>query len=583
MSNYKQYFRKIYYLSGNKNILTLIGMFLLTSFFDLVGIGLIAPYVALVVSPESFNQSIFFTIISNIGLIKTPDNLILLLGLVLVLVFAVKTVCAILVNKIIWKYCYAEGVRIRVKLMQAYQNMPYDEYLKGNSSDYIHNIQIIANNYSLTILQSILRIVSEGIVAILIFILLFIASGSSLLILVFLLASTIFLYDYLFRNKGQKYGTLSNKHLVKMLKFVDESIEGLKELRVLGVEKYFFTGLKKESKNYAKYSVKNKVIATAPRYLLELVLIIFIVLVVSSSTFFFNNPRDFLPILSMFGLASIRLLPSTNQILTGITQIRQGQYEVDRIFKVISNSNSVLTNEINDIKSPNVKPFRNIALKDISFSYGLKDKDIIKDLSIRINKGDSIGIMGPSGSGKTTLVDLLLGLLKPVQGSLLYNDEPITDSNIDLWVSQVAYLPQNVFLIDDTIRKNIALGLLEKDIDEKKLDIAIEKSQLSKLINNLEDGVQTFIGERGVRLSGGQRQRIALARAFYHSRDILILDESTSDIDNETEKEVVREIQELKGSKTIIVIAHRISTLRYCDVIYRIDKGLIQEMKHEIN
>lgn len=579
MSGYKKYIKQIYFLSGDKKVSMLVVLFLLTSFFDLLGIGLIAPYVALVVSPESFNQSSFFLIINYFDFLDSNDDLILFLGLCLVLVFLTKTVFAILVNQKIWNYCYGEGVRIRSKLMQCYQNMSYDEYLKGNSSDYIHNIQIVANNYSLTILQSILRIISEGIVAISIFVLLFVASGPSLLILVFLLGVTIFLYDYLFRLKGQNYGKLSNTHFVKLLKLVDESIEGFKELRVLGIEKYFHKGVKAESAEYAKYSVKNKVIATAPRFLLELILILFIVVVVSSSTFFFENPKDFLPILSMFGLASIRLLPSTNQILTGITQVRQGQYEVDRIFQVLSNSNKFKTKEITQTHKTDKDFFKSIALKDVSFSYGVNNKNIIKNLSIQINRGDSIGIMGPSGSGKTTLIDLLLGLLKPTEGNLLYNEKNLIDNNLDKWVSQVAYLPQNVFLIDDTIRNNIALGMLEKDIDEKKLDISVNKSQLSDLIQNLEDGVDTFIGERGVRLSGGQRQRIALARAFYHSRDILIMDESTSSLDTETEKEVVREIQELKGVKTIIVIAHRSSTLKYCDVIYQMDKGAIKEVK----
>jgi ATP-binding cassette, subfamily B, bacterial PglK len=583
MPNYKQYIKQVYFLSGNKKILALVGMFLLTSFFDIIGIGLIAPYVALIISPESFDQSIFYNIIDYLDTVESQQDLQIFFGIALIVVFFAKTLFAILVNQKIWSYCYDEGVNIRIKLMKAYQNMPYDNYLKGNSSDYIHNIQIIANNYSLTILQSILRIVSEGIVALFIFILLFIASGSSLLILVALLGGAIYFYDYFFRVKGQKYGKLSNKHLVKMFKLVGEALEGLKELRVLGVEKYFFSGLKKESKNYAKYSVKNKVIATAPRYLLELILVIFIVLVVSSSTLFFDNPKDFLPILSMFGLASIRLLPSTNQMLTGITQVRQGQYEVERIYKVIANANEGSSNEFDKAKSTNKTKFKNIALKDVSFSYELDGIEIIKGLSIKINRGDSIGIMGPSGSGKTTVIDLLLGLLKPTKGSLIYNDEPILNSNINDWISQVAYLPQNIFLTDDTIRNNIALGILGKDIDDKKLEDSINKSQLSDLIQNLEEGVDTFIGERGVRLSGGQRQRIALARAFYHSRDILIMDESTSALDSETEKEVVSEIQQLKGRKTLIVIAHRLSTLKYCDVIYRIDNGIIKEMNNELN
>ena len=195
------------------------------------------------------------------------------------------------------------------------------------------------------------------------------------------------------------------------------------------------------------------------------------------------------------------------------------------------------------------------------------------NLSIDLHAGESIGLIGTSGSGKTTIVDILLGLLAPTGGSVIYNGDPL-QNNLPSWRSQVAYIPQNIFLLDDTLRANIAIGLKE-DIDEKKVEKAIKQAQLNDLLQQLPKGLDTVLGERGLRLSGGQRQRVALARAFYFDRDVLIMDEATSALDNETEKEIIEEIRRLKGKKTMIVIAHRLTTVKHCDCIYRLENGKV--------
>jgi ABC-type bacteriocin/lantibiotic exporter with double-glycine peptidase domain len=204
------------------------------------------------------------------------------------------------------------------------------------------------------------------------------------------------------------------------------------------------------------------------------------------------------------------------------------------------------------------------------------DKNVLNDISLSINAGDSIGFIGESGSGKSTLIDLLLGFLEPDKGTLLFNGGLLSD-NIDIWRENVAYLPQQIFLTDNTMRSNIALGIDSHKIDDRKIMRALDKSQLSNFVQTLPDGLNTMLGEKGVRLSGGQKQRIALARAFYHDRNVLVMDESTSALDDETESEIVEEIRQLKGIKTVIVIAHRLTTLKYCDQIYRLDNGKIVE------
>ena len=220
--------------------------------------------------------------------------------------------------------------------------------------------------------------------------------------------------------------------------------------------------------------------------------------------------------------------------------------------------------------------FKDLRLRNVVFSYHNKQQLALEDISMKIQSGDSIGLIGLSGSGKTTLLDILLGLLEPQSGDIEFNGRQLQD-NLEEWRSQVAYLPQQVFLIDNSMRCNVALGVEESVIDETKLREALRQARLSELVEQLPEGVDTILGERGVRLSGGQRQRVALARAFYHGRSVLVMDEATSALDNETEKEIVAEIQRLKGQKTMIVIAHRLTTVQHCDRIYRLEQGRIVE------
>ena len=226
-------------------------------------------------------------------------------------------------------------------------------------------------------------------------------------------------------------------------------------------------------------------------------------------------------------------------------------------------------------KEDSKQPFQSLELQNLSFRYPNARCVALKNISMKIRVGDSVGLIGPSGAGKTTLVDVILGLLKP-EGSICYNRNPLQDKLSD-WLAQAAYLPQEVFLIDNTLCRNVALGVEDDAIDENRLREAIHKARLKELVEQLDQGIHTLIGERGIRLSGGQRQRVALARAFYHGRNVLVMDEATSSLDNETEQEIVEEIKHLKGKITIIVIAHRLSTVQHCDYIYRMENGCIVE------
>ena len=305
-------------------------------------------------------------------------------------------------------------------------------------------------------------------------------------------------------------------------------------------------------------------------------MVLFVVLLVLLTFRSEAGAENMLGTLGMFGVAAIRLLPISSQLAATVTALRYQRDAVSRLHADVQQHSAqgpIVQLQSNAATSH----FLNLQLKGVGYRYPNTMQAALCDLNLSIYAGESIGLIGPSGSGKTTLVDVLLGLLEPQSGKIEFNGKPLLES-LDDWRAQVAYLPQQVFLIDNTLRCNIALGEEPFEIEESRLKEAIQQARLSELVGQLPQGINTFLGERGVRLSGGQRQRVALARAFYHGRDVLVMDEATSALDNETEKEIVAEIQRLKGQKTMIVIAHRLTTVQHCDRICRLEKGRIVEV-----
>jgi ATP-binding cassette, subfamily B, bacterial PglK len=580
MKSLIQYFKEVNFLLGesSRKIIWLVFIFLSSSLLDLAGIALIGPYVSNIFNPSYFLGSNFYASLKSYGLLISPDKITIILSALMIIVFLFKAASVVLISFIILKFAYKHGVLLRQKLMKSYQGLPYIDYARRNSSEYVYHIEALANQFALNIVVALLKTLSEGAVALSILIFLAWRNGAILSILIALLGSLVFIYDKLSRNRIRTYGRLSNEYSTRMVQGIHEGIEGLKEIRILGKEDHFFRMVSENAKKQAEVGVKTGIFTAAPRPLLELVLVSFVVMLVIVFKLTENSPEDLIEILSVFALASVRLIPSANTLLFGITRLRFGRNTVSLLYKDLvefkKNEPVILSGEL--AFEERHTDFKSLKLENIEFSYPGLQTPVLKGISLNINEGDSIGIIGSSGSGKTTLIDLLLGLLKPQKGSIFFNGQALENSLSSLRL-QIAYLPQQIFLIDNTLRRNVALGLEDSEIDDEKLVEALNQALLIDLIEQLPQGVNTMVGERGIRLSGGQRQRVALARAFYHGRNILVMDESTSALDNETEREIVSEIQRLKGRKTIIVIAHRVTTLKHCDKIIRLEKGRIVE------
>ena len=570
----KLFLTQVFHLLGQdkKKLPPLIIIFLISSILDLVGISLIGPYIALLTNVDIFT-GVIGNVINFIGLPQEKESLLMSIGYVLLAVFIVKAVFSIWINKVIIRFSESQHVRLKSFLMLSYQSLPYIEYISRNSAEYVYSIQILTNQYANHVVMPLLRMASDGIVVFVIIIFLAWQSTFALILLVSLLAIMMFVYDVLFRRKMSNYGEQMNRASEATIQGVSEGIEGLKEIRILGKEQYFYQNVVKEANKQAFFAEKALVVTMSLRYLLELTMIAFVVSMVLITLLLARDISMLLPTLSVFGVASLRLFPAANIFMQSLMALRYGRNSVSRLFNDLKEmKQSVKTHADTGHPMQIHEEFRTLTLKKVCFSYPDSKCKALDGISLEIHAGESIGFIGSSGSGKTTLLDTLLGLFKPQKGCIEYNGKNITNV-LRQWQSQVAYIPQQVFLVDNTLRYNVALGVNDDEIDENKLYESLRQARLMDLVEELPQGVNTVLGERGVRFSGGQRQRVALARAFYHGRNVLIMDEATSALDNATEREIVREIELLKGSKTMIVIAHRLTTLKHCDRIYELQDG----------
>jgi ATP-binding cassette, subfamily B, bacterial PglK len=573
-----QYIQEINFLLGNgrKKALFIITISLCSSLLDIVGLGLIGPYIGLVIEPDSIAKGKIHDLIVFSGLPLEQQTLLTWLGMILIIIFFLKAVASILIERAILIFGYRQQIRIKSYLMQAYQQMNYTKYIERNSADYIQSILTNTGIFG-GLIQICFKSASQGVVGLAIIIMLAFYNGTALILLVILLSVMVLGYDIGFRRKVRNYGQWAHEASTSMIKGIHEGIEGLKEVRILGKEEFFHNKVRSAAIKYADNQVKSSIITTSSRYLLDFLLVLFVVSLVVSTVMFGKELNTLVPTLGIFGVASLRLMPLANLFSNTLTRLRYSRHAISILYADLLTFRK--SNQISEKFLPQLvsgETSLRIQINNVSYIYPNTTLAVLKNISLTVRDGESVGLVGPSGSGKTTLVDVLLGLLEPSEGEIHYNRIHLRRSKVN-FNSQVAYLPQQVFLIDNSLRHNVALGMKDKEIDDQKVIEALQQARLMDLVQQLPKGIKSMIGEHGVRLSGGQRQRVALARAFYHERDILVMDEATSALDYETEKEIVEEIKFFKGRKTMIIIAHRFTTVQHCDHIYRLEKGEIVE------
>ena len=544
--------------------------FLLTSFFDALSLAILFPFIQILVNFQDF-QSSYGWFFESINL-TSKSEIITFLGITLVSLFIIKALASILVNWAILRITYNRQAKIKTSLLHKYLNMHYRKYIEGNSARYIQMIQTMSMQF-IKVLQGFLRLLSDGLIFLSIVIVLAIVEGPLLIYVGGMMIVLLLIYDIFFKKLLDSQSRAITDSSVQVTKTVNESIQGLKEIKILGKQNFFEDILKENVDIYAKNNIYADLIRTQPKHIIELIFVIAFTLAVVFFTPLQNDFQSLIPTLGVFLFAAIRLMPTLNQMLASVNVLRIGYYPTTLLFEDMTTKQDL---EEDDYKANILKDgFTSMLLKNVFFSYKNDKEHQLNGISLQVDKNKSIGLFGQSGSGKTTLVDVMLGLLEPSKGEIHLNNKIV--KNNKEFRNLVAYIPQDIFIINDSVKNNITLTGRDEVIDDVLLEDVVLRSRLKEVINNLPEGINTNIGERGVKLSGGQKQRIAIARALYNKREVLIMDEATSALDNNTEKEIIDEIRKLKGKVTMVVIAHRLTTLQHCDEIYEISNGRISE------
>lgn len=582
----------LYVISAKRNELILIVfLFLTISLLDAVGIGLVGPFVSLAVNPGMiYGNPILSTLYQSFS-ISSSSQFIALLGLFIICIFYFKSFFYYQIQNYVYKFCYGQQVKLRLRLMNTYLSLPYTFHLRTNSAHLLQTIGPETDKFIYSIAIPLLNSVSNAFILVVLLLLLAKTDLVATVSILGLLFISILPFHY-FRHRVAHWGKEGVEANTETLRVVNDAVGGLKETKVIGCEGYFQDQLKAQVNKYARSASRFHVFQLLPRIVVETLLITFVVGFVSISLLSGQRSEDLVSILGVFAIASIRLMPSASQLIHSMGLLRNNKATLDRIYLDLKelekpenlhsgqHSRSAVNKAYKDMPSSfygaaETLTFNNeISVEKLNYCYPGVHENALKDISLTIRKGESIALIGKSGAGKTTLVDVLLGLLVPQDGDIKVDGYSAYHS-LRSWQNLIGYIPQSIFLTDDTIERNIALGVPDDEIDAERLDKAIHLAQLSDFIRELPQGIKTRVGEHGTMLSGGQRQRIGIARALYHEREILVLDEATSALDNETESLISEALRQLSGTKTMIIIAHRLTTVEHCDRIYQMEKGQI--------
>jgi len=535
------------------------------SVLETLSLGLVVPVVGLLTRPNYIQN---FPRVNELLGYPTEHQFVIGMMFALVVVYIAKSFFLIWSAWVQRGYSASVTTRIGRQLFRSYLYQPYAFHLQRNSAVLIRNSQ----NSGLVmtgIIDPILVISSDILVTagLLVLLIKLEPIGSIATISIFGLTSWIFRK---FTNSRIKtWGEIQNFHKRMLLQHLQQGFGGVKDVKILGTEEYFASqygeNLLKNSEVVRRFSIAQ----TLPRFGLEILTIIGLAVLVSTMVLLDSELPEILPVLGLFGAAAFRLLPAVNRLISNFQIINVSRPQVNEVFEDLD-----LPDQLNHKNSDRSTLTSAISIVDISFSYAESLKNVVSGVSVKIGRGEAVGLIGSSGSGKSTLVDILLGLLEPNSGKVLVDGSDIHD-DLRGWQDQIGYVPQSIFLTDDTLRRNVAFGLPKDKIDDDAVRSAIRSAQLEEFVASLPDGMETVVGERGVRLSGGQRQRIGIARALYNNPDVLVLDEATSSLDTETEHGVMQAVQALQGDKTVIIVAHRLSTVEYCDRLYRLENAQI--------
>lgn len=555
------------------SMLKLLIMMVLSAFLESGAVMMVMAVVQLIIEPDVLVQGDTYQKISSLLHLENVVQFSALAIAFLMFLYVAKSVFQFILQKSLYRFVFTNQFQTAANLMKNFVKRDYEYYLNAETSVIQRSITAdVSNMYAL--IQSVLLIASEAIVAVFLVVLLALYDPVMTGVVGVLLVGSLVVIKSIIKPIMNRTGKENQDYGASMFAWIAQTIQGIKDIKVAGKEQYFINEYCKVGKGYVKAMERFNLFNNTPKLLIETVCMAgllgyILVLILSGS-----DVSEMISLFAAFGVAATRLLPAASRINNQMTSMA---FNEPFFFNVSDNLVEETDEAHTDIsyavaakeKLPVTKA---VSLQDITYHYPNSDKLIFDHASVSFPIGKSIGVVGASGAGKTTIIDILLGLLKLQTGKVLADDVDIQEHYRE-WLANVGYIPQMIFLLDADIRKNVAFGIPEEEIDDDRLWYALKEAQLDDFVKTLPEGVNTGIGERGIRLSGGQRQRIGIARALYNDPEVLILDEATSALDNDTEAAIMDSINRLHGKKTLIIIAHRLQTIEKCDMVFRVENG----------
>lgn len=566
-----------------KRQLVLLGfMIFIGGFLETLGVSTMIPVVTVLLTPEKVQEYIDkYEVLGNICTafhITNVNQVAVSLLLFLMAVYVIKNLYLLFLVYRQNTFITQNRNNMISRVMAEFLNRPYEQYL-GADIPTVFRITDSDIPQTFALMLAVLSLASEVVVSCLIFLVLLIQNVKMTLFVMFVFGVLTLVIVKVLKPRLNRIGAKNQAIQSRIAKWRIQATYGLKDVKVLNREEFFVRNYYETGKVGANVARNYAVLNNTPRLLIET---IFIVSMLGYITIYINGGGDvseMMTTIATFGVAAIRVLPSVNRINTYITEIAYATPSLNFVYENLQQgmkTDAMLAERKANSQKEKLKLDDKIELNHISFHYPDSDKNIFTDAHMVVPRGKSVGIMGSSGAGKSTIVDILLGLLHAQEGQITCDGVDIF-KNYESWLAQIGYIPQSIYLIDESIRENIAFGIDADKIDEKRIWEVLEEAQLKEFIEELPEGLDTTIGDRGIRLSGGQRQRIGIARALYHNPEILVFDEATSALDNETEAAVMEAVNSFHGKKTMVIIAHRLNTIEKCDIIYKVENEKIVE------
>ena len=552
--------------------MALLGLMFIGMVLEIFGIGMVIPAIVLLMQGDLVAR--YPTVVPVLEQLGNPSPQVLIVGIMLGLtgLYLVKN---LFLAFLAWRQArLAFGVRVQIsqRLFTTYLRQPYIFHLQRNSAQLLRNVITEVDLFT-GVLSSGMILLTEGLVLLGITSLLMVVEPLGTLIVVLVMGGATWGFHRITHAHIARWGQARQYHGGLRIQHLQQGLGGAKDVKLLGREDDFLARYRMHDTQSARAMQLHTTLQQLPRLWLELLVVAGLAILVLSMLAQGRDMASIVPTLGLFATAAFRLLPATSRVLGVMQSLRYSLPVINTLHEelklAVPRPAAQNNNGMHVIQT-------NIRLSNISYTYPASPTPVLNGLSIAIQKGESVGLIGPSGSGKSTLVDVILGLLTPNAGQVTVDGQDI-QQNLRAWQNQIGYVPQSIYLTDDTLRRNVAFGLSNEQIDDTAVQRAIQAAQLEEFVTSLPDGLETFVGERGIRLSGGQRQRIGIARALYHDPAVLVLDEATSALDTATEHGVMQAVDALHGTKTIIIVAHRLSTVEHCDRLYRLEQGRVIE------